>query len=122
MKHKFNVFYWPFNASKPEPFDVIEPLANTWKHNAGKKNVYWGFDFASNKNLQQPSTMKELEAWVNREAQYRWWGKCEYEMIVSAWPPKEGLDAKVDIYSQVKENLSLITDVLAGEIKFKGKK
>lgn len=116
---KFNVFVWEFNSSSPEAYDIIAPLANEWKSKKGKKSAYWGYDSKTKANLSQPSTMKELEAWVDREAQYRWWAKCEYEMIVSPWPPKEDTDKKVDVYSQVKANLSLITEVLAEAINFK---
>ena len=36
---------------------------------------------------------------------YYFWAKCEYEVIVSAWPPNENVpEQKIDAYSQVMMN------------------
>lgn len=41
---------------------------------------------------------------LDRECMYYYWSKCEWEVIVSAWPPRDGSDKKIDVYSQLKAN------------------
>lgn len=48
---------------------------------------------------------EEFKERVRRELQYYFWRKCEYEVIVSAWPPNENVpEQKIDAYSQVMMN------------------
>ena len=47
---------------------------------------------------------------------YQWWSRCEYEIIISDWPPS-GKEEKWDVYKQIEMNLDLITRVLEKEIK-----
>lgn len=42
---------------------------------------------------------------VRRSLMYYFWSKCEYEVIVSAWPPSDRVrERKVDVYEQVMLN------------------
>lgn len=41
------------------------------------------------------------------------WSRVEYEWIVSPWPPKDGEEQKVDVYSMyVEPNRALLMDML----------
>lgn len=42
---------------------------------------------------------------IRRSLSYYFWSKCEWEVIVSHWPPREDFrDEKIDVYSQVMLN------------------
>lgn len=45
-----------------------------------------------------------LEA-VRRSLMYYYWSKCEWEIIISHWPPRENAhDEKIDVYDQIMLN------------------
>lgn len=42
---------------------------------------------------------------------YYFWSKCEWEIIISGWPPRDDFnDAKIDVYDQVKLNWDKFVD------------
>jgi len=42
---------------------------------------------------------------VRRSLMYYYWSKCEWEIVISDWPPRpDWPDEKVDVYDQVKLN------------------
>lgn len=42
---------------------------------------------------------------VRKSLAYHFWSKCEWEVIVSAWPPSDRVpERKVDVYQQVMLN------------------
>ena len=45
---------------------------------------------------------------VRNVVMYYYWAKCEWEVIISAWPPNENAkEEKVDVYSQVMLNFDI---------------
>lgn len=45
---------------------------------------------------------------VRNIVMYYYWAKCEWEVIISAWPPNENAKKeKVDVYSQVMLNFDI---------------
>ena len=53
-------------------------------------------------NLPDYTAFKE---YVRLELQYYFWSKCEYEIVLSAWPPNENIkNEKIDVYDQVMLN------------------
>ena len=50
---------------------------------------------------------------VHRALMYYYWSKCEWEVIISHWPSRDGdRDAKVDVYDQVFLNWERFIDYL----------
>lgn len=49
-----------------------------------------------------------FETSVDRSLIYYFWSKCEYEIVLSCWPPKKDIkdfdDKKISIYDQIKLN------------------
>jgi len=60
-----------------------------------------------------------VEKQLDRQCMYYFWSKCEYEVIVSAWPPKDGSERKIDIYTQLKENWDIFKELVFRELKLK---
>ena len=81
------------------PYDIIPYLYDRYK-NASPK----------------PKTHKEMVEFVKSNSMYQWWSRCEYEIIISDWPPS-GKEEKWDVYKQIEMNLDLITSVLEKEIR-----
>lgn len=85
----FNVIVFNFNEKKFEPYDIIPYL----------------YKRAKEKN---PTDIKEF---IKKESLYMWWSRCEYEIILSDWPPS-GYKEKWDVYDQVMMNINIIADIL----------
>lgn len=92
----FNVIWWDFNKKSPEPYNIIPYLIRCY-----------------NKiNRNKPKTLEELKKFIKNESMYQWWGRCEYEIIIHRWPPKEGEYKKIDIHEQIMMNIDIIAEIL----------
>ena len=95
-KFSLNVCIWNFNQDKLETYDVVPHLK---------------IQLRSCKKNEKPKTRDELSEFLRREAQYMFWAKCEWEMIIHSWPFRnEGREEKVDVYSQLKLNWDAFVD------------
>lgn len=82
-----------------------------------RKNM-WAVDFKKCKSLDELIEYS-IEMRLERLCTYYFWAKCEYEVIVSAWPPREGSMRKIDIYTQLKENWDIFKELVFKELKLK---
>lgn len=85
---RWNVWIWDFNHDSLEVYDVMPRFIAAFK-SLKKKDI--------------PDTIEKLSDWLNSEAHYMFWSKCEYEMIIHGWPERKN-DSKVDVYDQLKMN------------------
>lgn len=92
---QWNVYTFDFNHKKLKIYNVlghenfIESVKKIAKEQYGNK---------------QPDYAKFKEC-VRLELQYYFWSKCEYEIVLSAWPPNENIkNEKIDVYDQVMLN------------------
>lgn len=54
-----------------------------------------------------------FEEMIQHDLQYYFWSRCEWEIILTAWPPHSDFDgAKVDVYDQVMLNWNPFIDYL----------
>jgi hypothetical protein len=91
-KLKWYVLVENFNHKTIEKFNIfdhyrfMEDLTKNYKKN---KNDFAAFS-------------SQLES----DLRYYYWSKCEWEVIVSSWPPakKEPIETKIDVYDQIKLN------------------
>lgn len=96
---KFNVIVHDFNKDEFEAYDIIPYLVD--KYESAK---------------DKPKTFEEFKKFIKGWAMYQWWGRCEYEIILSSWPPKEKSERKWDVYMQVMLNLDVITKIVIESI------
>jgi len=87
-KFKWNVWTWSFNHDALETYDVVPILLGEYKRL--KKN-------------EKPKTLEEFSEFMNGEASYHFWSKCEWEMITTGWPTQKNSE-KVDVYDQLMLN------------------
>lgn len=105
----FNCINYNFNGREFEPYDVMPYLMREWEDHKKHKR----------RRDELPKTMEGLRNWVDKWSQYQFWSRCEYEVILTPWPPNKDVARKIDIYDQIKMNLPIVTEIFAKNIKFK---
>ena len=69
-----------------------------------------------NESRQKPKTFEEFKDFVKQKSMYMYWGRCEYEIIISNWPGQTKSE-KWDIHKQIMMNLDIVTKVLMKNVK-----
>jgi hypothetical protein len=95
-------------------FDEIQPELR----NFFKEELTWRIEYKRCKNMDE-LIKYTVEKQLDRQCMYYFWAKCEYEVIVSAWPPKDGSERKIDIYTQLKKNWDIFKELVFRELKLK---
>lgn len=124
MKHKlskdkmpkFYAFYHHYSDTHLSPYNVItEGLIEDMLKEVGKK--YYDLDKSKYDVLD---TREKFVKKLGHELMYRYWGKCEWEFVVSNWTCTD-FEQKVDVWAQLKPNLEVIADLIinAYQIDFK---
>jgi hypothetical protein len=109
----FNVIHYNINAKKFEAYDVIPYLVRAYNEQVEKHK-----EFPNDKYWKVPVTFEEFKKFVQSESQYQFWSRCEYEIILSDWPPSNPpVEEKWDVYDQIMMNLDIVTTLLIENIK-----
>ena len=103
---QFNVMLWDFNLDTIVPYDVMPYFLNCYKERKKKKSQ------------PTPETLDDFRKLVESESRYRFWSRCEYEMICNGWPNGKK-ELKIDVHQQVMMNIDLIAELLYDEVKKK---
>ena len=88
----YKVISWDFNSDNIEYYDIMPFLIDSYKKI--KKN--------------KPKTFDEIKEFIINESRYRFWSRCECEVIITGWP-KQKREVKIDIFNQIMENIDVIT-------------
>lgn len=103
---EFNVLVWDINSDKLVKYNVLPYFRNC---------------YTECRKSERPTTREQWEEFVHRNGMYMYWSRCEYEIIVSSWPPrKKDNSVKIDVWYQIENNIDLIVDILMSE--YNGKK
>lgn len=122
MKNKINfyVLYKDFNTGEMTTYDVMPTLYNSIFNSKGKFSKSFSFYDKENHDYRRVKTINELRTFIENHFRYHYWSKCEWEFIVSDWPPtKENRSVKIDVFDQLKPNIDLITNIVWEQIKTK---
>lgn len=90
---------------------------NSNKHVVEEFNVSTHFDFAVavDKLKKECKTKVDFAIELERKLLYYFWSKYEYEICVSGlFSYREGLEQKIDIYSQIMMNYDIFVDYIWG--------
>lgn len=116
-KPSFYAFYKDFNTGAVKPVDVLDGIFSEilTERGAINKKHFCVYDGKTYKRI--PVTTKEqLTELINCNLMYRFWSKCEWEMIIIDWPYrdtiKDSRPLKVDVYDQLKPNMDIIVDLV----------
>ncbi len=93
----FNVINFEFNSEKFKSYDVMPYLVNCYEEVKNKK--------------ESPKSFEEFKEFVKSKSMYKYWSRCEYEIILSDWP-NEKKRKKIDIHEQIMMNIDLVTEIL----------
>lgn len=95
---QFNVIIEDINSRKFIPYDVIPYLVQCYYE-----------------EKDRPGTIEEFKTFIERRSMYRWWSRCEYEIVLQSWP-KGDVEEKIDVHQQVMMNIDIIAEILMKEV------
>lgn len=98
----FNVLVYDFNKAKIIPYNIIPYFVSEYK----------------NTKQGKPKTYEEFKEFIKSKSLYRFWSRCEYEIIVSGWPVTKN-NEKWDVHEQIMMNIDVITNILMKIVKSK---
>ena len=102
--NQFNVLRWDINGNKVEYYDVLP---------------YFRKCYNSCKKKDRPVTRDQWEEFVHDKGTYMFWARCEYEILISQWPPHPSPDKnkhiKMDVWNQINSNLDVVVNLLMSE-------
>ena len=97
----YYVINWDFNKNTVEYYDIMPYLIREYKEEKKRKNKVFateGFE-----------TFETCKYFILRASKYQFWSRCEYEILVSGFPPVNKQE-KIDVYDQVEHNIDIITN------------
>ena len=108
---KFNVLLYNFSTHEVEHYNVIPYFIDLWNDNRFDK--------------YKVKSKEDLKLWIKRSSQYQFWGRCQYESLLAAWPfgtkkmtddIKKLIDSGVDI-SVYQYNIDLMNIITQDMVK-----
>lgn len=113
---EWNVYNESFNKKEMQ-------IYNVFKHGGFLKGLTQMFknikkeEIAQLEKYEQPLTLKEANKFNNymeefeneilrKECLYYFWGKCEYEIVVTSWPPYINVECIDKLKAEVEEHSS----------------
>lgn len=106
---------------KFKPYDIMPYLKHSFDQLLERIQEYGESDYR-----KYPNTNEEIKEWIKRALQYQYWARCQYEMILSPWPPytnekgeeiiKNDKSRKIDIYEQCLMNIDTIVRIFIEDI------
>ena len=104
---------WWENKRKTKPLRWMVYAGDFNSKNIKEHNIFnhWRFWGYCRENYKKNKERSEFEKQLRKDLAYCYWGKCEWEIVVQHWPPREGCkDIKVDCYEQIRMNWDRFTD------------
>ena len=96
----FKVLCWNITRDEHEFYDVLPYFQRELSSLIKKRRI-----------RKKDVTLEWLKNFVQKEAKYMFWSRCEYEIIVSGWPCQKN-EEKLDVYDQIEANLDSVTKLL----------
>lgn len=108
MNLVWNVFYFNFNKKEITTYNIFN---------------HGGFmdDLIKFHKETKVYNKEQLSEKLERLMRYYFWCKCEWEVIVSEWPPappERNVEVKIDVFDQVEANWDKFVDYVWTNIPF----
>lgn len=98
MKLEWNVYINNFNRKEIEVYNIFQ---------------HTSFLQDCAKVAKKTEDREEFARLIHRELYYYYWSKCEWEILLYDWPPRDTFNAlKVDVAKQVELNWDRFIDYL----------
>ena len=105
----YNVILWDFNLDQIEYYDIMPYLIDCWKDEKKRRHKIWDNDHKfSEDDTRMPESFDEFRKFIKGHSLYRYWSRCEYEIVVCGWP-KRSNETKIDAYEQIVQNIDVVT-------------
>lgn len=91
---EFNVLLWDINADKLVHYNVLPYFRRELRDSKLDLTNY-----------------EEFKKFIVSRSRYRYWARCEYEMICHGWPVRKN-DYKLDVHEQIMMNIDVIAKML----------
>lgn len=124
--NKFNVIIYDFNGKKFTTYDVLPYLRNAYEERVVrhkellkkiKRSKKLDESILDDKYNKVPVTFNDFKEFVKSESQYQFWSRCEYEIILSDWPPSNPpIEEKWDVFDQIMMNHDIVTKLLMEDV------
>lgn len=98
---EWNVYIENFNRKCIEVINLLKPNGYLW--NACKRA-----------RKKYPEDKEQFGTEIRKDLMYQYWSRCEYEIVLTSWPPcRQGFsDYKIDVYDQVMLNWPVFLDYI----------
>jgi hypothetical protein len=107
---EYKVITWNFSTDRVEHYDIMPYLYRRLEEKRKKRQI-----------VLRDLTLEKLKEFIDTESKYQFWARCQYEVILSSWPPREnGHKHKMDVYEQIHMNLDNIAKLMYDDLQ-KGK-
>lgn len=104
---EYRVITWDFSADRVKYYDIMPYLYRRLEEKRKKRQI-------TLKDL----TLERLKEFIDAESKYQFWARCQYEVILSSWPPREnGRRHKMDVYEQIHMNLDNIAKLMYDDLQ-----
>ena len=112
----FYTLTWDVNRDEVEYYDIMPYLVSVWEEDKVRKHKIW---FKSlDDDTKEPATVEEWKKAILAASRYRFWFRCEYEIIVSGWPV-EKRKVKLDVFNQINANIDVVTKLFMEYVSLK---
>lgn len=104
---EYRVITWDFSTDRVEHYDIMPYLYRRLEEKRKKRQI-----------ILKDLTFEKLKKFIDDESKYQFWARCQYEVILSSWPPREnGRKHKMDVYEQIHMNLDNIAKLMYDDLQ-----
>lgn len=104
---EYRVITWDFSTDRVEHYDIMPYLYRRLEEKRKKRQI-----------VLKDLTLEKLKEFIDAESKYQFWARCQYEVILSSWPPREnGRKHKMDVYEQIHMNLDNIAKLMYDDLQ-----
>lgn len=104
---EYRVITWDFSTDRVEHYDIMPYLYRRLEEKRKKRQI-----------VLKDLTFEKLKKFIDDESKYQFWARCQYEVILSSWPPREnGRKHKMDVYEQIHMNLDNIAKLMYDDLQ-----
>lgn len=94
----FNVIIYDCNAKEFKSYNIVPYFIQEY-----------------NEAEIKPKTFEEFREFIKGWSAYRFWSRCEYEIILVDWPDQT-VNERWDIHKQIMMNIDIVTKVVMENI------
>lgn len=104
IKLEWNVFEYNFNTKRIETFNIFDH--------------YWFLKDCFKAYKDSNGDFNEFQKSIKQNLMYYFWGKFEYEIVLSQFTSGDPVEKKIDVFEQVMLNYDVFVSKLFEDIEY----